>query len=109
MTKETKEKKSLDKDIEENKLIAALSYVWILCLVPLLTKRKSKFAQFHAKQGLILFAIEVFASFIMLFPVVGQLIALVLLVISVVGFVKALSGEWWKIPYIYEWSKKINL
>jgi len=105
-----KEKKSLDKDIEENKLIAALSYVWILCLVPLLLKRDSKFAQFHAKQGLVLFIIEVFASFFLMWlPVVGQLVALALLIISVVSFVKALSGEWWKIPYLYEWSKKINL
>ncbi len=104
-----KEKKSPDKDIKENKLIAALSYVWILCLVPLLLKRDSKFAQFHAKQGLVLFIIEVFASFIMWLPIVGQLIALALLVISVVSFIKALSGEWWKIPYLYEWSKKINL
>ena len=28
-----------DKDVEENKTIAALSYVWILCLVPLLGKK----------------------------------------------------------------------
>ena len=112
MTKETREKKTLDKDkdIEENKIIAALSYVWILCLVPLLLKRDSKFAQFHAKQGLVLFIIEVFASFFLMWlPVVGQLVALALLIISVVSFVKALSGEWWKIPYLYEWSKKINL
>ena len=106
----TKEKKAIDKDIEENKLIAALSYIWILCLVPLLLKRDSKFAQFHAKQGLILFIIEVFASFFLMWlPVIGQLVALALLIISVVSFVKALSGEWWKIPYLYEWSKKINL
>ena len=77
--------------------------------MPLLLKRDSKFAQFHAKQGLVLFIIEVFASFIMWLPIVGQLIALALLVISVVSFIKALSGEWWKIPYLYEWSKKINL
>jgi uncharacterized membrane protein len=52
----------------------------------------------------------VFASFFLMWlPVIGQLVALALLIISVVSFVKTLSGEWWKIPYLYEWSKKINL
>jgi uncharacterized membrane protein len=98
-----------DKDVEENKIIAALSYAWILCLVPLLGKRKSKFAQFHAKQGLILFILELIASLLMWFPVFGQLIMLAFVVISIMGIIKALNGEWWKIPYLYTWSKKINL
>lgn len=98
-----------DKDVEDNKTIAALSYAWILCLVPLLGKRDSKFAQFHAKQGLILFAIEIVAGLIVWFPIFGQLFMLALVIVSVVGIVKTLNGEWWKIPFIYEWSKKINL
>jgi uncharacterized membrane protein len=98
-----------DKDVEENKIIAALSYAWILCLVPLLGKRKSKFAQFHAKQGLILFILELIASLLMWFPAFGQLLMLAFVVISVIGIIKALNGEWWKIPYVYNWSKKINL
>lgn len=96
-------------DVEENKTIAALSYVWILFLVPLLGKRKSKYAQFHAKQGFVLFVIELVASLFMWFPIFGQLLMLALLIVAVMGFVKALNGEWWKIPYIYEWSKKIKL
>ncbi len=98
-----------DKDIEENKIIAAISYAWILFLVPLLGKRKSKFAQFHAKQGLVLFILELIGSLLMWFPVFGQLLMLAFVVISVIGIIKALNGEWWKIPYIYTWSKKINL
>ena len=39
------------KDIEENKYIAILSYVWILCLVPLLLKRDSEFVQFGSVSG----------------------------------------------------------
>ena len=42
------------KDINRNRHIAAASYIWVLCLIPLLFKRESKFAQFHAKQGLLL-------------------------------------------------------
>lgn len=98
-----------DKDVEANKIIAAFSYAWILCLVPLLAKKNSKFAQFHAKQGLVLFIVEIIASLIFWFPVFGQLLMLALVIVSVMGIIKALNGEWWEIPYIYEWSKKINL
>lgn len=103
------EKLKKDKDIEANKSVAALSYAWILFLVPLLGKRKSKFAQFHAKQGMVLFAIELGASLLMWFPFFGQLLMLALVVVSIMGIVKALNGEWWKIPYIYDWSKKFNI
>lgn len=105
----TTEKTSKDVDVEANKKIAALSYIWILCLVPLLGKRNSKFAQFHAKQGLILFIVEIVASLLVWFPLFGQLLMLVLLVVSVMGIIKALNGEWWEAPFLHEWSKKIKL
>jgi len=101
----TEENKSLDPDIEKNKTIAALSYVWILFLIPLLGKKHSKFSQFHARQGLILFLL----SFIAWFPLIGWLIGLAVIIISVMGILKTLEGTWWKVPYIYDISKKINL
>jgi uncharacterized membrane protein len=58
---------------------------------------------------LILFAIEIVGGLFFWFPVLGQLLFLALVVISLMGVVKTLNGNWWKIPYIYEWSKKINL
>ncbi len=101
--------KEKDKDIEQNNTIAALSYVWILFLIPMLAKRRSKFCQFHAKQGLVLFIVEIIASFIFWIPLIGQLLVLLLIIISIIGIVKTLNGEWWKVPFIYDWSKKINL
>lgn len=109
MPKTQKESSTMSKDIQENKTIAALSYIWVLCLVPLLGKRDSEFAQFHAKQGLVLFIVEVVASLFMWFPVFGPLLMTVLLVIAVIGIVKTLNGEWWEVPFVYEWSKKIKL
>ena len=102
-------KTSKERDVEINKSIAALSYVWVLCLVPLLGKRDSEYAQFHAKQGLVLFIIEILAGLVAWFPIFGQLFMLVLLVVAIMGIVKTLNGDWWEIPYIYDWSKKINL
>ncbi|MDD4332508.1 MAG: hypothetical protein PHT51_00120 [Patescibacteria group bacterium] len=104
-----KPKTSRENDVENNKGVVAFSYIWILFLIPLLTKKKSEFAQFHAKQGLVLFALEVLGMLFMWVPLLGQLFMLALLVISVMGIVKTLNGEWWEIPYIYEWSRKIKL
>jgi uncharacterized membrane protein len=93
------------RDIELNKNAAALSYLWILFLIPLLSKKDSKFCQFHAKQGLVLFIL----SFFVWFPFFGQILFLVLAVISIFAILKVLNGEWYKVPYIYDWSKKFNL
>jgi uncharacterized membrane protein len=108
-TKKTAEPKvsktSRDLDVELNKNIAALSYIWVLCLIPLLGKKNSEFAQFHAKQGLILFI----ASMLTWLPIVGWFLSMIILVVSIIGIIKTLSGEWWEIPYIYKWSEKIKL
>lgn len=97
------------KDVEENKVIAALSYVGILFLIPLLAKRDSKFSQEHAKQGLVLFIAWIIGSFIFWFPLIGWALGLVLLVVDVVAFIKCLSGEFWEVPLLGSLRKKFNL
>ena len=94
------------KDIEENKHIAVLSYVWILCLVPLLLKRDSEFAQFHAKQGLVLFLAEIILVWV---PIIGWAINLVILVVAIIGIFKVLQGEYWEVPYAQTVVKKLNI
>jgi fumarate reductase subunit D len=101
-------KSSKDLDVEINKNMAALSYAWILCFIPFLFKRDSEFVQFHAKQGVTLFIIILIASLFVWFPVFGPLFMFGLVIVSVLGVVKTLNGEWWKIPFIYEQSKKIK-
>ena len=92
-------------DVEVNKAVASLSYIWILFLIPLLLKRKSEFAQFHAKQGMVLFLF----SLLTIIPFLGQIMFFLILIISVISIVKVVNGEWWKIPFIYDWSTKFNL
>lgn len=45
-------------DISQNKVYAILAYIGILFLVPILGAPKSKFARFHANQGIVLFIAE---------------------------------------------------
>ncbi len=103
--KKIESKNSQKLDIEINKAVAALSYIWILFLIPLLLKRNSDFAQFHAKQGLVLFIL----SFLTIIPIIGWFFSLVLIVICLVSIMKTLNGEWFEVPLVYEWSKKFNL
>jgi len=93
-----------DNEIEKNKTDAFLSYFWVISLYFYLVKKKSKFVQFHAKQGVVLFLL----SFAVVVPVLGQLFSILLFVVSVVAMIKAYNGEWYKIPYIYDFSKKIK-
>jgi uncharacterized membrane protein len=85
--------------------MGALSYVWILSVVMLIIKKDDEFVKFHAKQGLILFI----ASFIGVVPVIGWAIWLVVVVLDIVGFIKALSGERYKMPVIGDIAGKIKL
>jgi len=39
-------------DIQANKILALLSYFWLLFLVPWFLAPNSRFARFHAKQGI---------------------------------------------------------
>jgi uncharacterized membrane protein len=92
-------------DVEKNKGLAALSYLWILSLVMLLVKKDSPFVQFHAKQAFILFIASVILGFI---PVIGWLLNIVIMVLAIVGIVTALQGKWWKIPGISSLAEKIH-
>lgn len=101
------------KDVEENKLIAAIGYIGILCIIPLLGKKDSEFAQFHGKQGLVLVIGWVINFLIGIVPVLGWILSFIgtiaLLILSILGIIKALAGEKWEMPYLAEYAKKINL
>jgi uncharacterized membrane protein len=103
------EKYDQKKDIEENKVLAALSYLGILVLVPILAGKDSKFVKFHAKQGLVLFIVDVIASFFVWIAVIGWLLGLGLVIISLYGFVQALQGRHWRLPYLADYAEKLNI
>lgn len=101
------------KDVAENKIIAALSYIGILCLVPLLAKKDSKFCQEHGKQGLVLFIASIVLYVVGIIPVLGWLVAFIggiaLLVVAVIAFIKCLMGEFWEVPVLGQYRNKFNL
>ena len=90
--------------MESNKLMAAISYIWILFLVPLFAAKDDAFARYHANQGLVLFLVSIVIGIIGLIPLVGTIIALiggiVTFVFMILGIVNALKGEMKPLPLI---------
>ena len=102
-----------DKEIQEGKIYAVISYLGILCIVTLLLKKDNKFALFHGKQGLVLFICEMGALIINIIPVLGQLIwvlaVLVFGILSLVGIIQSLMSNYWKMPVIGDIAEKISI
>ena len=97
------------------RLMAALSYVGILCLIPLIFARHSAFVQVHAKQGLVLaiigVVVQMLSSTLWRAPFGGLLVSLIglgILVVSIMGILKAFRGEKFEIQYISDWARKIH-
>lgn len=102
-------------DIRENKAAAAFSYLGILVLVPLLGAKESKFARFHANQGLALLAASVAYTVVMgivnaallsvswrFYPAFGamRLAGLVFPALSLMGIMNAVGGQAKELPVV---------
>lgn len=93
--------------------MAAISYLGILCLVPLLGVKDDAFVQHHAKQGTAILIVWIILWFGNIIPILGQIVfmlgSLFLLVLVILGIVNALKGEKWEAPLIGPYAKKINV
>lgn len=113
-------------DIEQNKWMAALSYLGPLVFIPLFVKKDSPYVQYHAKQGINMFAVWVAHTIIcgllslikvrkigyvfgipydyMATPafvsVIICLISLAVSALAIIGIVNALSGKAKQLPII---------
>ena len=90
----------------DSKLFAALSYLWLLSVVMLVLKKDDEFVKFHAKQGTVIFVVSIILWFI---PIIGWLLQIAVLIGVVIGFLKAYSGERFKMPVVGDLADKINL
>ncbi len=98
---------------EEGKSLAWLSYFGLLLLIPLLVKPDNSFCKHHAKQGLVILLFWIGLSIIAIIPILGQIIwilgAITLFVISIIGIVNSVQGNYWQAPLgIYDLSQKFN-
>lgn len=90
-------------DIEKNKVMAGLAY--IIFFLPLLACPDSKFAKYHANQGLVLLIVSFAGSIILsLIPIIGWLLlpvfTVVVLIFAIIGLVNGLGGKAKELPII---------
>lgn len=102
-----------EQEIREGKFFAIISYVSFLCIITLVLKRSNKFALYHARQGLVLFVMEVTAFILSIIPLLGWLIGVfgyaLFLLVSIWGIMQAALGIYCRIPVISEISEKVIL
>lgn len=121
-TPEKKQQKPVDDFVppedpvtDDERIFGTIGYLWIFCIIPLLLKRDSIFVQFHAKQGLVMAVILTVFDF-----TIGSLLNMIsggigfvlkLIYIGLLGYAayNAYQGKYWKVPFVYGISRKINL
>jgi fumarate reductase subunit D len=85
-------------------LLAAASYLGILCFVPLMMNKGDEFVHFHAKQGLVLWMWSVLTMFALHIPVVGEFLfgisSMAIVVLSLAGLVSVGFRRAWRLPVI---------
>ncbi len=96
----------------QKNILAIISYIGILCLVPILIKEKDEFVKFHAKQGLVLFIGEIIIWIILrIIPYLwflGNLFGLLWIILSIIGIMNVLNNKKKEIPLIGKFGKKFK-
>jgi fumarate reductase subunit D len=108
---------------DRSRWMAALSYLSFLCFVALWKSKNDDYVRYHARQGFLLLLAECVAAVTILVleltigrvRFIGFVVVLILqlitglgaLTLSVVGFVKALFGEYFHMPLIGEYAEKV--
>ena len=102
---EKNEEKKVDPKKSESNLYGALSYLWVVSIIMLVMKKDDEFVKFHAKQGIVLFI----ATWFFWIPILGQILWIIAVLLSLLGFIKALTGEKYKMPVVGDIAEKFNV
>jgi uncharacterized membrane protein len=110
-------------EIADGRVLAAVAYLPALCFVGFAAAPDNRYVRFHARQGLLLFGVEV-AAWIAIWivdvsvgriPFLGLVVTaairlafgLVLLGVTVYGVAKGASGEFARIPFLGDGIDKV--
>ncbi len=118
MAEEKVEKVVEEKKEDKNVVMALLSYLGLLIIIPLVTDaKKEPYVKFHIKQGIVLLITSVaiwIASIILAFvPILGWIIVLLawigMLILVIMGIVNSLTGKENKLPVVGQFADKIKM
>lgn len=91
-------------DIDNNKMIALLSYIGILFIIPLLVAKESPYARYHINQGIVLFIFEAICAAVFSIPLLGWIVGgvgeIICVVLLIIGILNVLNGSAKPLPII---------
>lgn len=94
-----------------SRFMAVLSYLGILCFVPLIRNHGDEFVYFHARQGLVIWMWGVLAIVALHIPGIGKWLfnisLLAVVIYSIIGIISASLNRAWKLPIVYSLSNRI--
>lgn len=103
-------------------LMIVLGYLWILALIPLLTKKDDSEVQWHAKNGLGILIGEIIAWILLTVigfvapdvvgcgvGVVSCVVWIAFLVVRIIALVKGVGGGRFAVPVLTDIGQKINV
>ncbi len=94
-----------------NNMVAILSYLGVLCLVPLIAVKDNDFVQYHAKQGLTLFIAEIATMLVGWIPLIGWLVGFVAwilwVILSIIGITNVVNKKKKPLPVIGGLAKSL--
>ena len=83
-------------DINKNQVISIFAYISWLVLIPIFCAKDSKYARFHANQGLVLAiaetALNIVGRILLIIPIIGWIINIVIWIADVALFVLTIIG-----------------
>lgn len=102
-TEELGENTFTQEDIGKNKTMAGLAY--LIFFLPLIACPESKYAKFHANQGLLLLITAIGGNIILsMIPIIGwmliPLFGLGILVLDIIGLINGFGGKIKRLPLI---------
>lgn len=112
---ETKNQEKVSKQEVKEKInpLAFLSYIGILCLVPLLVEKKDEFVKFHTRQGLALFICEVATLLVAWIPIFGWIVGffawILWIVLSVMGIINVFAGKKTPLPIVGQLADRFKI
>lgn len=96
--------------IQDGKIFAILSYLSILCIIPLIFKKNNTFVLRHGKQGLVLFVAQAAAFIIsIVLPWVLKPIFFASGLLSLWGMIESIRGRFVRLPIVADVADKITL
>jgi len=97
---------------DDGRLAAIMAYIPFLCFIPLLNMKENQEARFHARQGVMLFLIEIIAVVFLIDNISDFVFKAVLIVaaaFSVAGIYFGLQGKNYRLPIISDLADKSKL